>query len=98
MEINDTAMMVAAETYLHMSPPYPHGVKIDCLCDTNGYVYNAMVSSSDPLKYDELRGRVVAVCYALLTSDNLHPHGKNFLHENRIVIPYVSMFQLCDFE
>ncbi len=65
--------------------PYPHGVKIDCLCDSSGYVYNSMVSSHDPLKYDEACGRVVAICYALLSLDNLKPNGKSYLNENRIV-------------
>ncbi len=68
-----------------MSLQDPHGIKVDCLCDNTGYVYNAMVSSQDPLKYDELRGRVVAVCYALLMSENLHGEGKSYMNENQIV-------------
>ncbi len=69
----------------------PHGVKVDCLCDNTGYVYNTMVSSHDPLKYNELRRRVVAVCYALLTSENLGEEGKSYMDENRIVQFYVLL-------
>ncbi len=52
--------------------PDPVGLKIDCLCEPNGYVHNALIASRDPLKYDHLRGRIPAICYDLLTSGTLH--------------------------
>ncbi len=60
-------------------------MKIDVLAEPNGYVHNGLPATSDPLKFDESRGRIAAVCYELITSNNLGSDGRNFLEENRIV-------------
>ncbi len=60
------------------------------LCEPNGYVHNATIACSDPLKFDNLRGRIISVVYNLLTSGNIERGGKSFIDEGRVVrnIPF----------
>ncbi len=65
--------------------PDPRGIKNDTLCEPNGYAYNSMVASTDPVPYDDKRGRNIAVLWHLLNSHNLDGRGKNYANENRTV-------------
>jgi len=68
--------------------PTPMGAKIECLADSTGYLYSALPATGDPLRYDESRGRIFAVLYAVLSGEYLTPQGKSYLGENRTVVLY----------
>ncbi len=72
--------------------PDPVGAKIDCLCEPNGFLYNGIPATKDPLPYDEQCGRVFAVCLALLEGSTLGPRGKNYLEENRVVSSWLVSY------
>ncbi len=65
--------------------PDPRGIKSDMLCDCEGFVYNALVTSPDPVPYDEDRGRIVASVNHVLSGANLDWRGKDYRNENRTV-------------
>ncbi len=65
--------------------PDPRGLKNETLCEPSGFVYNCMVTSNDPVPYDEDRGRTLAVLWHILTGGNLQGRGKNYANENRSV-------------
>ncbi len=58
------------------SKPDPKGVKVDCMCDRKSYVYNGLVACREPLKYEEMSGKICATLYCL---------AEKYLDENRQV-------------
>ncbi len=73
------------KTFLKRKPD-PEGIKLHCLCDKDGYVYDSVVACNEPLKYETHLGKNVAVCYHLL---------KDYLEENRIVSSFTFFVLLC---
>ncbi len=67
-----------------MRKPDPVGLKIDCLCDVDGFLHNALLACDEPLKYETYVGKTTALCYDLVTSGSV-PNGRNWLFENRLV-------------
>ncbi len=79
--------------------PDPRGIKSDMLCDPPGFVYNALVTSPDPIPYDEDRGRIVASVNHVVSGANLAGRGKDYRNKNRTVVSYtyfwVLLLQYC---
>ncbi len=50
--------------------PRGKGLKFYCLCDPRtGYVYAIILHSQTHVPYEEVWGRIVAICYAIMRGD-----------------------------